>query len=177
VFWFNSLVRRTLRFVRSSIHVDPLLFFLACSWGTKGSSPCVYPVLHILNHPLSSTRKRQRPVPHPLLSLSTTQPLIPLPLLCRTADALPSISSKKDGEKANIVEEIQKSTEDLDKAFAETVKKALTPVKTVEAAEPPNAEDDNKVRYIYDKSLVVASSRRLPLFPLQTFRTRLVACW
>ncbi|ORY81796.1 family 2 glycosyltransferase [Leucosporidium creatinivorum] len=70
------------------------------------------------------------------------------------ADALPSISSTKDGEKTQIVEEVLQKSEDLDAAFKETVRKALTPIKTVEAKEEPSAEDENK-----------------------TFRTRLVSLW
>lgn len=70
------------------------------------------------------------------------------------ADALPSVSSKKDGEKDAVVEEVEKSSQDLESAFQETVKKALAPVKTVEDQSKPTQDDDNR-----------------------TFRTRLLATW
>jgi hypothetical protein len=41
---------------------------------------------------------------------------------CLAADALPSVSSTKDGEKASTVEEVLRKTEDLDAAFKETVR-------------------------------------------------------
>ncbi|KAL8293587.1 hypothetical protein RQP46_000288 [Phenoliferia psychrophenolica] len=61
-----------------------------------------------------------------------------------STDALPSVSSGGKGEKDGVVEEVQKSAADLDAAFKETVRKALTPTVTVEAYEKPSQEDENK---------------------------------
>ncbi|KAM0752694.1 class III chitin synthase [Meredithblackwellia eburnea MCA 4105] len=68
------------------------------------------------------------------------------------ADALPTVSSG-DGKEGEVIE-VQKTEADLDSAFKETVRKALTPTVSVEANEKPSAEDENK-----------------------TFRTRLVVVW
>lgn len=70
------------------------------------------------------------------------------------ADVLPSISSKKGKEEAAVIEDVAKVQEDVDAAFKETVQRAVTKVKTVEAAEKPSQDDENK-----------------------TFRTRFVAFW
>jgi chitin synthase len=64
-------------------------------------------------------------------------------------DALPSASST-----AAVVEDVAKVQADVDDAFKETVTRALTKVVTVEVAEKPTPDDQNK-----------------------TFRTRLVALW
>ena len=70
------------------------------------------------------------------------------------ARALPSVSSKKTGADAAIIEDTTKIQEDVDAAFKETVTRALTKVTSKEAAEKPTLDDQNK-----------------------TFRTRLVAFW
>ncbi|KAG8893649.1 Chitin synthase, class 2 [Tulasnella sp. 417] len=71
-------------------------------------------------------------------------------------DALPSVSSKKAGGKEGeaVVEDVEKSQEDIDAAFKETVTRAVAPVVKKEVVEKPNADDQNR-----------------------TFRTRLVAFW
>ncbi|CAE6427917.1 unnamed protein product, partial [Rhizoctonia solani] len=70
------------------------------------------------------------------------------------ADVLPSVSStKKEGATA-VVEDTEKIQEDIDAAFEETVKRAVTKIDTKEVIEKPTMDDSNK-----------------------TFRTRLVACW
>lgn len=71
------------------------------------------------------------------------------------AEALPSVKSTKAKEAdAPAVEDTVKAQEDVDAAFKETVTRAITKVKTEEAAEKPTMDDQNK-----------------------TFRTRLVAFW
>lgn len=71
------------------------------------------------------------------------------------ADALPSVSSHAEkGESGAVIEETEKTAEDLDTAFKETVQRAMKPVVTVETEEKPTMDDENK-----------------------TFRTRLVAFW
>jgi len=73
------------------------------------------------------------------------------------ADALPSVSSKgeKTDEGGAVVEETEKTAEDLEIAFKETVQRAMRPMDDVgEAVEKPTMDDENK-----------------------TFRTRLVAFW
>ncbi|KAH8924519.1 glycosyltransferase family 2 protein [Atractiella rhizophila] len=71
------------------------------------------------------------------------------------ADALPSVSStkEKDGD-AVVVDEIEKTHEDLDSQFKETVQRAVAPIPKVTTVEKPNVDDQNR-----------------------TFRTRLVALW
>ena len=69
------------------------------------------------------------------------------------ADALPSVSSKKGKEDAAaVIEETEKTADDLEASFKETVQRAMTVIKVDEVAEKPNQDDQNK-----------------------TFRTRLVA--
>ncbi|CAE6428461.1 unnamed protein product [Rhizoctonia solani] len=70
------------------------------------------------------------------------------------ADVLPSVSSTKKEGAAAVVEDTEKIQEDIDAAFEETVKRAVTKIETKEVIEKPTADDSNK-----------------------TFRTRLVACW
>jgi len=70
------------------------------------------------------------------------------------AEMLPSVSSKKGGEGAAVVDTVEKPQEDIDAAFKETVTRAVAPLKTTEVVEKPTMDDDNK-----------------------TFRTRLVAFW
>jgi len=70
------------------------------------------------------------------------------------AEALPSVSSKKAGADAAIIEDTTKIQEDVDAAFKETVTRAVTKVTSKEVAEKPTLDDQNK-----------------------TFRTRLVAFW
>ncbi|KAF8583565.1 glycosyltransferase family 2 protein [Ramaria rubella] len=71
------------------------------------------------------------------------------------AEALPSVSSKKGKEdQPAVVEDLTKAQEDVDVAFKETVKRALTKIKSEETREKPTIDDENK-----------------------TFRTRLVAFW
>lgn len=70
------------------------------------------------------------------------------------AEALPSVSSKKAGADAAIIEDTTKIQEDVDAAFKETVTRAVTKVATSDVVEKPTMDDQNK-----------------------TFRTRLVAFW
>lgn len=72
------------------------------------------------------------------------------------ADALPSVQSGKDadGGDRKVVEEIEKTAEDLDSVFKEVVSRAMIPVETHEVKEAPSMDDSNR-----------------------TFRTRLVAIW
>jgi chitin synthase len=71
------------------------------------------------------------------------------------AEALPSVSSKKAKDAdAAVVEDTQRTKEDLDAIFKETVTRAVTKVKVEEAVEKPTMDDENK-----------------------TFRTRLVSFW
>ncbi|CAE6439438.1 unnamed protein product [Rhizoctonia solani] len=70
------------------------------------------------------------------------------------ADVLPSVSSTKKEGAAAVVEDTEKIQEDIDAAFEETVKRAVTKIEVKEVIEKPTADDSNK-----------------------TFRTRLVACW
>jgi len=69
------------------------------------------------------------------------------------AEALPSVSSKKNDAEA-VVEDIANKQEDVDAAFKETVTRAITKVEVKEVPEKPTMDDENK-----------------------TFRTRLVAAW
>ncbi|WVQ74921.1 hypothetical protein IAR50_004529 [Cryptococcus sp. DSM 104548] len=70
------------------------------------------------------------------------------------AEALPAVlSSKKDGGAA-VVEDTQRSQEELDESFKEVVKRAVAPFKADEEAEKPSMDDENR-----------------------TFRTRLVGIW
>ncbi|ODN78774.1 hypothetical protein L202_04333 [Cryptococcus amylolentus CBS 6039] len=70
------------------------------------------------------------------------------------AEALPAVSSmKKDGE-APVVEDTQRSQEELDESFKEVVQRAVKPFKVDEEVEKPSADDENR-----------------------TFRTRLVGIW
>jgi len=66
-------------------------------------------------------------------------------------DALPSVQTSKG---TGVVEDTTKIQADVDAAFEETVKRAITKVKTKEVPEKPTTDDQNK-----------------------TFRTRLVALW
>ena len=69
------------------------------------------------------------------------------------ADALPSVSSKKGKEDAAaVIEETEKTADDLEASFKETVQRAMTVQKVDEVQEKPSQDDANK-----------------------TFRTRLVA--
>ncbi|KAG8725108.1 Chitin synthase, class 2 [Ceratobasidium sp. 395] len=70
------------------------------------------------------------------------------------ADALPSVASTKKEGAAAVVEDTEKIQEDIDAAFEETVKRAVTKIDTKEVVEKPTMDDQNK-----------------------TFRTRLVAAW
>ncbi|KAG8965037.1 Chitin synthase, class 2 [Tulasnella sp. 419] len=72
------------------------------------------------------------------------------------AEALPSVSSKKQGGDAPaVVEDVERVQEDIDSTFQETVTRAVAPVPKGDAKpEPPSMDDSNK-----------------------TFRTRLVAIW
>ncbi|KZT33743.1 putativechitin synthase [Sistotremastrum suecicum HHB10207 ss-3] len=71
------------------------------------------------------------------------------------AEALPSVSSKKGKDEAPaVVEDMTKVQEDIDIAFQETVKRAVTKIEVKEVVEKPSLDDQNK-----------------------TFRTRLVAAW
>ena len=63
-------------------------------------------------------------------------------------------SHAEKGESGAVIEETEKTAEDLDTAFKETVQRAMKPVVTVETEEKPTMDDENK-----------------------TFRTRLVAFW
>ncbi|KAJ7904483.1 glycosyltransferase family 2 protein [Mycena olivaceomarginata] len=69
------------------------------------------------------------------------------------AEALPSVSSKKNDAEA-VVEDITHKQEDVDAAFKETVTRAITKIEVKEVPEKPTMDDENK-----------------------TFRTRLVAVW
>ncbi|KAF8195934.1 chitin synthase [Mycena galopus ATCC 62051] len=69
------------------------------------------------------------------------------------AEALPSVSSKKNDAEA-VVEDITHKQEDVDAAFKDTVTRAITKVDVKEVPEKPTMDDENK-----------------------TFRTRLVAAW
>lgn len=70
-------------------------------------------------------------------------------------DALPSVSSSKAKDSAEVVvEDTAKRQEDVDAAFKETVTRAVTKVVVKEVPEKPTLDDQNK-----------------------TFRTRLVAFW
>ncbi|KII94830.1 glycosyltransferase family 2 protein [Plicaturopsis crispa FD-325 SS-3] len=69
-------------------------------------------------------------------------------------EALPSVSSKKKGDSAPVVEDTARVQEDVDAAFKETVTRAVTKVVVKEVPEKPTMDDQNK-----------------------TFRTRLVAFW
>ena len=70
-------------------------------------------------------------------------------------DALPSVSSSKAKDSAEVVvEDTAKMQEDVDAAFKETVTRAVTKIEVKEVPEKPTMDDQNK-----------------------TFRTRLVACW
>ena len=70
------------------------------------------------------------------------------------AEALPSVSSKKDKDNTPTVEDTSKIQEDVDAAFKETVTRAVTKVVKKDVIEKPTMDDQNK-----------------------TFRTRLVALW
>ncbi|KAJ1311786.1 hypothetical protein OPQ81_010252 [Rhizoctonia solani] len=70
------------------------------------------------------------------------------------ADVLPSVSSTKKEGAVAVVEDTEKIQEDVDAAFEETVKRAVTKIETKEVIEKPTMDDSNK-----------------------TFRTRFVACW
>ncbi|ELU41619.1 chitin synthase G [Rhizoctonia solani AG-1 IA] len=60
------------------------------------------------------------------------------------ADVLPSVSStKKEGATA-VVEDTEKIQEDIDAAFEETVKRAVTKIDTKEVIEKPTMDDSNK---------------------------------
>ncbi|KAJ6515926.1 glycosyltransferase family 2 protein [Mycena sanguinolenta] len=69
------------------------------------------------------------------------------------AEALPSVSSKKNDAEA-VVEDITHKQEDVDAAFKDTVTRAITKIEVKEVPEKPTMDDENK-----------------------TFRTRLVAAW
>lgn len=70
------------------------------------------------------------------------------------ADALPSAQTRKEGDKAAVIEEIDKPQADIDSQFENTVKRALTPYVEPPADESKSLDDSYK-----------------------SFRTRLVACW
>lgn len=72
------------------------------------------------------------------------------------ADALPSVTSGKDadGGDSKVVEEIEKTAEDLDSVFKDIVQRAMVPAETHEVKEAPSMDDSNR-----------------------TFRTRLVSIW
>ncbi|QRV76364.1 chitin synthase [Ceratobasidium sp. AG-Ba] len=70
------------------------------------------------------------------------------------ADVLPSVASTKKDGAAAVVEDTEKIQEDIDAAFEETVKRAVTKIDVKEVVEKPTMDDQNK-----------------------TFRTRLVAVW
>jgi len=70
------------------------------------------------------------------------------------ADVLPSVSSKGKTDSGGVVEDVTKTSEDLDFAFKETVTRAVTKLKKDDTKEKPTPDDQNK-----------------------TFRTRLVAAW
>jgi len=70
-------------------------------------------------------------------------------------DPLPAVKSNKGtADKPAVVEDLERSQEDIDASFKETVTRALAKLETVEEAEKPTMDDSNK-----------------------TFRTRLVASW
>jgi hypothetical protein len=56
------------------------------------------------------------------------------------AEALPSVSSKKTGNEAPVVETLEKPQEDLDSAFKETVTRAVAKVDKKEVAEKPTMD-------------------------------------
>ncbi|GAA94465.1 glycosyltransferase family 2 protein [Mixia osmundae IAM 14324] len=70
------------------------------------------------------------------------------------ADALPSVSSKKEKGSDGVVEDIQKLPEDIELAFKETVSRTLAPYKPVEEPKGLSIDDSNR-----------------------TFRTRFVSVW
>jgi chitin synthase len=71
------------------------------------------------------------------------------------AEALPSVASKKTKDQAEaVIEDTERTREDLDATFTETVNRAVTKIETKESVEKPTMDDENK-----------------------TFRTRLVAMW
>ncbi|EIN10925.1 glycosyltransferase family 2 protein [Punctularia strigosozonata HHB-11173 SS5] len=71
------------------------------------------------------------------------------------AEALPSVASKKTKDEAEaVIEDTERTREDLDAVFKETVTRAVTKVQVKEVPEKPTMDDENK-----------------------TFRTRLVAMW
>lgn len=73
------------------------------------------------------------------------------------ADALPSVSSSKDkdGNETGVIEEIEKTDEDLDSVFREVVQRAMKPGEAaVEVHSARDPDDQNR-----------------------TFRTRLVSLW
>lgn len=70
------------------------------------------------------------------------------------AEALPSVSSKKNKDADAVVEDTQRDQGDLDTQFKETVQRAVTKLVVKEVVEKPTLDDQNK-----------------------TFRTRLVAVW
>lgn len=63
-------------------------------------------------------------------------------------------SKDKDGNETGVVEEIEKSDEDLDSVFREVVQRAMKPVEVVEVHSVRDPDDQNR-----------------------TFRTRLVSIW
>ncbi|KDQ17353.1 glycosyltransferase family 2 protein [Botryobasidium botryosum FD-172 SS1] len=70
-------------------------------------------------------------------------------------DPLPVVKSNKgSADKPAVVEDLEKSQDEIDVAFKETVTRALAKLEVAEENEKPTPDDSNK-----------------------TFRTRLVACW
>lgn len=69
---------------------------------------------------------------------------------------MPSVKSGKDGAggESNVVEEIEKTAEDLDSVFKDVVQRAMIPVEIHQEREIPSMDDSNR-----------------------TFRTRLVSIW
>lgn len=63
-------------------------------------------------------------------------------------------SKDKDGNETGVIEEIEKTDEDLDSVFREIVQRAMKPMEVVEVHQSRDPDDGNR-----------------------TFRTRLVAIW
>lgn len=107
--------------------------FNSVSWGTKGK--------HLLHH---------RSVPIFLHA----KPCCLFYIGSDKADALPSVKSSSEKGEGAVVEETEKTAEDLDTTFKEVVSRAMKPVVVTEVVEKPTMDDENK-----------------------TFRTRLVTIW
>lgn len=77
------------------------------------------------------------------------------------AEALPSVSSKKNDAEA-VVEDITHKQEDVDAAFKETVTRAITKIEVKEVPEKPTMDDENS-ELLADTRILGANHRRQKL--------------